>query len=626
LEDGFFLPFERLMQENVPPSSDALLSFLNGFIPEGKLTWTPIPDSENNLEDMKENIFKGDLSINIGNVSNGIIDFGDFLQSFSKIDAFQWDVFDAELKTNGNQSTLDLFVRVDLRAQMKDNALFHRLNDRAVLKMSFASEGNDWSLSSVETITSERLLSTRAPTFVNATEKWNLDQLPVSDRKEAIRRGGYALVVADLDGDSLKDIIVGQYGPVQILKNTGTSFVDVTKQYGILEDGSVKSAAVDDLDNDGDKDIVFLRFVEQGQDQLGDFVAYENIGTNGEAKFKRHLHLLPRNRKYDRAMPLTLSDFNGDGHTDVYIGFPGLRDFTSGIYNRTRPDDLYSQGIWYNKGDWTFEELDVQFGVVNDNSVYAHASLASDLNGDGKPEIIVVDDSGRINPIYQKDEEGRFKESSESMGLNMSGMSMGMTTGDFNNDGHLDIIASNVTLTAGERLFNMAQRVDFEDPRYNENFANLKKNYTGILLYQNQGDGTFVDVTEKSKLSWTGEAASAGEWVDYNQDGLLDYYLPNGLWTNGEEQLDSLFFRSELAAHADPLHTGIRAKSEFNSNEPQGLEDLETLKLDFENDVHGGSNFSSAVREEEQANPILRLLRRHKNQSDEYSFLLGGDQ
>ena len=121
-------------------------------------------------------------------------------------------------------------------------------------------------------------------------------ELSSTDRQEAIRRGGYALVVSDLDGDGLKDMIVGHHGPVQILKNTGSTFVDVTKEYGILEEGSVKSAAVDDLDNDGDKDIVFLRFVEQGQDQLGDFVAYENIGTEGKAEFKRHLNLLPRDR------------------------------------------------------------------------------------------------------------------------------------------------------------------------------------------------------------------------------------------------------------------------------------------------------------------------------------------
>ena len=618
IEKDFFLPFESLLQEGVIPSADAVSSFLSN-VGQSNLGWTAMPTDASAMTDLREGIYKGNMQVSVGTEGGT---FGAFLQSFVQIDAFQWDIFDAEL--SADQKEIILSVRMDFRGQLKEGS-FKRLNDRAVLKMTFSSGADGWDLNAVETVSSERLVSNRTPTFVNSTDKWKLNELPVTDRKEAIRRGGYALVVADLDNDGLKDMIVGHHGPVQILKNTGSDFIDVTKEYGILEEGSVKSAAVDDLDNDGDKDIVFLRFVEQGQDQLGDFVAYENTGSEGKAEFKRHLNLLPRGRKYDRAMPLTLSDFNGDGNTDIYIGFPGLRDFTSGIYNRERPENLHSQGVWYNKGDWNFEELDVEFGIVNDNGVYAHASLASDLNGDGRPEIIIVDDSGRINPIYQRGEDGKYQETSESMGLKMSGMSMGMTTGDFNNDGHLDIIASNVTLTAGERLFNMAGHVDFADARYASNFAALQESYTGILLYQNQGDGTFVDVTEQSGLSWTGEAASAGEWVDFNHDGLLDYYLPNGLWTNGGEQLDSIFFRSELAAHADPLHTGIREASEFRSNEPQGLEDLETLKLDFENDVHGGSNFA-AVREEEQVNPILRMLRRHKNTSDEYTFSLGGDQ
>ena len=109
--------------------------------------------------------------------------------------------------------------------------------------MTFQNADNGWTLNTVETVSSERLVSTRTPTFVNSTDKWKLNELPVSDRKEAIRRGGYALVVADLDNDGLKDMIVGHHGPVQILKNTGSDFVDVTKEYGILEEGSVKSAA-----------------------------------------------------------------------------------------------------------------------------------------------------------------------------------------------------------------------------------------------------------------------------------------------------------------------------------------------------------------------------------------------
>ena len=639
IEKQFFLPLENLISKKTPPTAEQVELFFSENAGLKSFNWTTIPVDSSSLQSVDEHIFSGEIQVTSEDSAESM-SFGQFLQSFSKIESLQLDVVDAALinsTSEADQRLVELYVRLDFRAELSKDSPFTRINDKAFLKLQFSTTVNNsgqdtntglsniWRLENITTLSSERLISNKDPIFVNATAKWKLDELPVTDRKEAIRRGGYALAVVDLDGDSLKDMIVGNHGPVQILKNTGSSFVDVTKAYGILEEGSVKSAAVDDLDNDGDKDIIFLRFVEQGQDMLGDFVAYENIGEPGNAQFKQHLNLLPRDRKYDRAMPLTLSDFNGDGHTDIYIGFPGLRDFTSGIYNRTRPDDLFSQGLWYNNGDWTFQELDVEFGLVNDNGVYAHASLASDLNGDGKPELIVVDDSGRINPIYQRDDDGRFKETSEAMGLNMSGMSMGMTTGDFNNDGHMDIIASNVTLTAGERLFNMAQRISFEDDRYAQNFATLQQNYKGLLLYQNRGDGTFENVTSQSNLAWSGEAASAGEWIDYNHDGLLDYYLPNGLWTNGEEQLDSLFFRAELAAHADPLHTNIRGQSEFTQNEPQGLEDLETLQLDFENDVHGGSNFAR-VREEERANPILRLLRKHKNTSDDFSFSLGGKQ
>ena len=156
----------------------------------------------------------------------------------------------------------------------------------------------------------------------------------------------------------------------------------------------------------------------------------------------------------------------------IYIGFPGLRDFTSGIYNRTRPDDLFSQALGTTMGIGRSTSQDVEFGLVNDNGFYAHAALASDLNGDGQPELIVVDDSGRINR-HQRDSDGRYNQKLKN-GIMSSGMSMGMTTGDFNNDGHIDIIASNVTLTAGERLFNMAG-VSPDDERYAQNFSALQQ-------------------------------------------------------------------------------------------------------------------------------------------------------
>ena len=152
---------------------------------------------------------------------------------------------------------------------------------------------------------------------------------------------------------------------------------------------------------------------------IRDFVAYENMGEGANPRFVARKDVLPRSKNYDRAMPLTLADFNNDGTLDIYIGFPGVRDFTSGISNRERTDGQASQGMWLNKGNWTFEESTT--GVVNDNSVYAHAAMASDLDGDGQVELLVVDDSGRINPLYKQNDSGNFENVAKDAGLDNSG-------------------------------------------------------------------------------------------------------------------------------------------------------------------------------------------------------------
>jgi hypothetical protein len=218
--------------------------------------------------------------------------------------------------------------------------------------------------------------------------------------------------------------------------------------------------------------------------------------------------------------------------------------------------------------------------------------------------------------MYKKDSKGDFVNIAERSGLGTSGYSMGITTGDFNGDGHLDIMSTNVTLTAGERALKMAQKADIKDPRYKENFTQIQESYQSLMLFQNNGDGTFKQVKDQALGNWSGEAAAAGEWIDYNHDGLLDYYLPNGLWSSGEEKLDSLFFRSDITTFPDPLYTGIKSESELQQ---------ELGEYMMTNDVHGGSNYV-APSSQEVANPVLRLLRNFRNESNKLALSLGGYQ
>lgn len=526
----------------------------------------------------------------------------EYLAQFTNIDSVQLEPLFARTLS---ADTVEMRVRFQLRAQIRDT----RQHDRGTITLKIQNQNDAWKIVEFIRADMDRLRSSRAPIFSDATQDWNLHTLPVSDRKEAIRRGGYALAAVDYNDDGRSDLLVGHYGTVQLLKNTGTQFVDVTKEEGLSAESVVKSAAIADMDGDGDKDILVLRFVETSEHQVRDFVAYENMGEGTSPRFQARRNLLPRSRDYDRAMPLTLADFNNDGTLDIYIGFPGIRDFTSGIQNRERPQEQASQGLWLNKGDWNFTET--TSGIIEDNSVYAHAALASDLDGDGTMELLVVDDSGRINPLYKRTESGDYVNVAKDAGIASSGMSMGITTGDFNGDGLLDIMSTNVTLLAGTRLLEQSQNVSLSDARYAANFRKIKEGYDALALYQNNGDGTFTQIKDPQLAQWHGQAAASGEWIDYNHDGLLDYYLPNGLWTSGDEQLDSLFFRFDITSFSDPLYTGIKTQEDFG-------EDV------IMNDVHGGSNY--VVSKQEIANPILRLLRSHRNSSGKLSFSLGGHQ
>ncbi len=126
-----------------------------------------------------------------------------------------------------------------------------------------------------------------------------------------------------------------------------------------------------------------------------------------------------------------------------------------------------------------------------------------DYDGDGKNDIFIVNGT-RLNKqtgesslpqLYHNDGNGRFSEVSEKAGFQSTGWGQGVCVGDYDNDGHPDLL-----LTA----------------------------YGHNTLYRNRGNGTFEDVTEKAKLPVTGIRYGSGcSFVDYDRDGYLDLFVAN---------------------------------------------------------------------------------------------------
>ena len=102
--------------------------------------------------------------------------------------------------------------------------------------------------------------------------------------------------------------------------------------------------------------------------------------------------------------------------------------------------------------------------------------------------------------LYRNNGDGTFTDVTEHAGVGAEGLfGMGVAVGDYDNDGFPDL---------------------------------LVLGYGRCILYHNNGDGTFTDVTEHAGVANTGLWASSAAWFDYNNDGLLDLAIANYIdWT-----------------------------------------------------------------------------------------------
>jgi hypothetical protein len=107
------------------------------------------------------------------------------------------------------------------------------------------------------------------------------------------------------------------------------------------------------------------------------------------------------------------------------------------------------------------------------------------------------------------------------LGLKDPGFGMGVSFGDYDNDGDLDLHVTNMSSTAGQRILKALYPEDHEIRK------TLAKQAAGNSLYENAGDGTFHSVTA-AVGGLPGGWAFGGGFLDFDNDGWQDLYTPNG--------------------------------------------------------------------------------------------------
>lgn len=454
--------------------------------------------------------------------------FETYLNDFTEAEFVNMELHTVNLVDAG---VIVCHVFVDFRA--KSNDLMR--HDRGWGKLTVKRTGNTWKMAKFE-MTEQEVLTTSTPAFADVTEASGLDTVPLFDRLEALRRGGYAITVGDVDADGDADVYVGGWGKSQLYRNNGEGkFENITEQANLGKVDRVKAAALVDLDNDGDKDFILSRFID---DKSEDLLLYLN---DGEGKFEEQPNAITKDLDYDRAMPLTVADFNNDAKLDLYVGFPGARDFT---YLDAKPNSLNTHGLFMNDGltegihfsDATLASgLDVKPSERVGLAAYPHASVKADFDGDGKVDLMIADDRRGVSQVFKNDGSATFDEVSNTANLKNEGWAMGVAVGDYDNDGLPDIYYSNIDFLAAKRI----------STALGEDGINT---FHGNKLYRNLGNGEFEDVTETAGVGWAGEATAGSMWVDYDNDGDLDLVVLNGLWTGpGDQDLSSMFNQAYMA-------------------------------------------------------------------------------
>ena len=292
--------------------------------------------------------------------------------------------------------------------------------------------------------------------------------------------------------------------------NHDGTFTDVAAKAGVTNDRWGFGAVVADYDNDGWPDIYVTNF---GKNRL-----YHNNhdGTFTDVAEKAGVAL------GNWSTGATFGDYDGDGRLDLFV--PGYVHYDlqhppvpgssavafptcefRGLKVMCGPRGLLGESdhLFHNNGGGTFTDVSDKAGVADKNLYYGLTSVFTDLNNDGKPDLIVANDS-TPNYLYINKGNGTFEDASYASGyaLNENGQetaSMGIAVGDYMNNGRLD-------------LYNTVFSDDYNP------------------LYRNEGDANFTDVSYPAGiaevtipfLGWgTG-------FLDCDNDGWLDLLAVNG--------------------------------------------------------------------------------------------------
>jgi hypothetical protein len=210
---------------------------------------------------------------------------------------------------------------------------------------------------------------------------------------------------------------------------------------------------------------------------------------------------------------LALFDYDLDGRLDIYL-VRGWRLSGSTVVERGH------NILYHNRGDGTFEDVTEKAGVGDDG--WGCGVAVGDIDGDGYPDLFVTNFGPDV--LYHNNGNGTFTKVPN--GPSLDGLSTGAVFFDADGDGDLDLYICGYIDCTLEDVLHAERSLDWQDRKVMKGPFGLagKRN----RYFENLGNGTFRDVTEKAGLEDVGAYYSLGVVAaDLDGDGDLDLFVAN---------------------------------------------------------------------------------------------------
>jgi len=336
---------------------------------------------------------------------------------------------------------------------------------------------------------------------------------------------GQGVCVGDYDNDGFEDLYVTYYGKNVLYHNNGKgSFTDVSEKAGVAGNGKTwgTGCAFVDYDRDGKLDLMVANYVDYDAAMAlapgerpscmwkgvpvmcgprglpwSKNILYRNLGNGTFEDVTKNAKIDQTNGHY--AFSVSTLDYDDDGWPDIYVAC----DSTASI-------------LYHNNHDGTFTDVAVISGAAFNDDGREQAGMGSalaDYDGDGRLDIFKTNFSDDTSTLYHNNGDGTFDDKTfpAGFGLNTQYLGWGTMFLDIDNDGWPDLL-----------LVNGHVYPEVDSQHLGSNFHEPK------ILYHNNGNGTFTDISANGGPGITAVSSSRGLAIgDLWNDGRMSAVISN---------------------------------------------------------------------------------------------------